>query len=84
MLTDAKAREPEVIRKEIDRLEKQILQYIGVYVSKDQVDIALIKKCKTTAIPALNTAMGNIQKSLQRYVGFVGIDPDYCDKIENL
>ena len=35
-------------------------------------------------IPALNTAMGNIQKSLQRYVGFEDIDYDYCDKIESL
>ena len=28
--------------------------------------------------------MGNIQKSLQRYVGFEDIDVDYCNKIENL
>ena len=28
--------------------------------------------------------MGNIQKSLQRYIGFEDIDIDYCNKIENL
>ena len=61
------------MRKGIDRLEMQIKQYINVYVSKDQVDIALIKKCKTTEVPALNSAMGNIQKALQKYVGFDGI-----------
>ena len=84
LLTDAKAREREVIRKGIDRLEKQILQYIGVYISKDQVDIGHIKMCKFTDILALNTAMGNIQKSLQRYVGCDGKDPEYCNEIENL
>ena len=39
LLTDAKARKQEVVRKGIDRLKKQILQYI----SKDLVDIALVK-----------------------------------------
>ena len=28
--------------------------------------------------------MGNIPKALQRYVGFEGIDLDYCDKIKDL
>ena len=81
LLTNAKAREQEVVRKGIDRLEKQVLQYIGVFISKDLVDIALVKKCKTTDNPDLNLAMGNIQKALQRYVGFDGMDPDYCDSI---
>ena len=62
----------------------QIKQYSSVYASKDQLDIALIKECKTTDIMALNSAMGNIQKTLQRYVGFDGIDPAYCDRIEEL
>ena len=84
LLTNAKAREQEVVRKGIDRLEKQVLQYIGVFISKDLVDIALVKKCKTTDIPALNIAVGNVQKSFQRYVGFEHIDFDYCNRIENL
>ena len=28
--------------------------------------------------------MGNIQKALQKYVGFDVMDPVYCDKIEEL
>ena len=59
----------------------QIKQCTSVYVSKNQIDIAIFKKCKTTDNPDLNLAMGNIQKALQRYVGFDGTDPDYCDSI---
>ena len=32
---EVKAREHEIVRKGIDRLEMQILQYINLYVSKD-------------------------------------------------
>ena len=35
-------------------------------------------------MPALNSAMGNIQKALQRYVRIDGMDPEYCDRIEDL
>ena len=84
VLREVKARECKIVRKGIDRLEMQIKQYTSVHVSREQVDIVLIKKCKTTDIPALNSAMGNIQKALQRYVGFDGMDPDYCDGIEEL
>ena len=77
-------REQEIVRKGIDMIEIQIKQYTSVYVSKDQVYIALIEKCKTTDILAFNYAMGNIQKALQRYLGFDGMDPDYCDRIEEL
>ena len=45
-MREVKARELEIVRKGIDRLEMQIRQYINVYVSKDQVDIALIKSVK--------------------------------------
>ena len=83
-LREVKVREPEIVRKVIDRLKMQIKQYIIVYASKDQVEIGLIKKCKTTDIPALNSATGNIQKALQKYVGFDGMDPDYCDRIDEL
>ena len=72
------------MRKEIERFEKQILQYINVYISKDQINIALVKKCKTIDIPAVNSAIGNIQKALQRYVGSSGMDPEYCDLIREL
>lgn len=32
------------------------------------VDISLIKKFKTGDVPAVHSAVGNIQKSLQKYV----------------
>ena len=65
-------------------LEMQIKQYTSVYMSRNQVYIALVEKCKTTDIPALNSAMGNIQKALERYVGFDGMDPECCDRFEDL
>ena len=48
VLGEVKAREREIVRKGIDSLKMQIKQYTSVYASKDQVDIAFIKKCKTT------------------------------------
>ena len=62
----------------------QIKQYINVYVSKDQIDIALVKKFKITDVPALSVAMGNIQKALQRYVVFDGMNAEYYYRIEDL
>ena len=32
----------------------------------------------------MNSVIGNIQKALQRYVGFSGMDPEYCDQIIEL
>ena len=55
-----------------------------MYYLKDQINIALVKKCKTTDIPAVNSGIGDIQKALQRYVGFRGMDPAYCDRIGEL
>ena len=66
---DVRSREQEIVRKEIERLEKHILQYIDLYITKDQINIALVKKCKTSDIPAVNSAIGKIQKELQNYVG---------------
>ena len=63
-LENCKVREGEIVRKGIKRLQMQIKQYISANISRDLFDIALIKKCKTTDIPALNWAMGNIQKAL--------------------
>ena len=48
------------------------------------MDIALLKKCKTVDVPAVNSAIGNVQKALQKYVGFNGMNSDYCDKIGDL
>ena len=65
-------------------MERQISQLIGAIISKDHVDIALLKKCKTVNVPAVNSAVGNIQKALQKYVGFKGMDSKYCDEIDDL
>ena len=78
------SREREIIKKGFERLEKQILQLINVSVSRDQVNIALLKKCKSVDVPAVNSAIGNVQKALQKYVGFSGMDSEYCDRIGEL
>ena len=55
-----------MVRKGIDRLEKQIFQFTQTQITKDHMDIALLKKCKTTDIPAVNIAIGAIQRALQK------------------
>ena len=35
-------------------------------------------------VPAVNSAIGNIQKAQQKYVGFKGMHSSYCDTIDNL
>ena len=65
-------------------MEKHILQLINVFISRDQVNIALLRKCKTVYVPALHSAIGNVQKALQKYVGFSGMDSEYCDRIGEL
>ena len=75
------SKEQEIVRNGIERLEKQVLQYIDIYISCDQVNIALIKKCKTNDVLTVNSMIVNIQKALQKYVGFSGMDPEHCDRI---
>ena len=77
-------KEQEIVKKGIERLEKHILQYVNIYISRDQINIALVKKCKTTDIPDVNSLIGNIQKELQKYLEFSGMDPEYCDRIGEL
>ena len=81
---DSSSQEREIVKKGIERLEKQILQLIGVFISQDQVNIALLKKFKNVDVPAVNSAIVNVQKALQKYVGFSGMDSEYCDRIEEL
>ena len=50
----------------------------------EPVDISLIKKYKTVDVPCVHSAIENIQKSLQRYVKFSGMDSRYCDMINDL
>ena len=51
--------------------------YLGIKL----IYIALVKKCHITNVPVVNSAIGNIQKALQKYVGFNEMDSEYCDKI---
>ena len=38
------------------------------------MNIALLKKYKTVDVPVVNSAIGNVQKALQKYVGFNGME----------
>ena len=71
----------DVVKKGMVRLEKQIVQLISVHISWNQVDIALLKKCKTIDVPAMNSAIGNVQRALQKYVEFNRMDSEYCDNV---
>ena len=44
-------------------MERQISQLIGAVISKDHVNIALLKKCKTVDVPAVNSAVHSINAS---------------------
>ena len=72
------------MKKGIERMEKQIFQLISVHISQEQVDIALLKMCKTVDVPAVNAAIGNIQRALLKYVSFDGMESKFCEKVENL
>ena len=62
------SRERDVVRKSIELAKKQLEQIISVSLMMDTLDISLIKKYKTVDVPAVHSTMGNIQKSLQKYV----------------
>ena len=54
-------------------------------ISREQADIALLKKCKTVdVLLAVNCKIGNIQRALQKYVGFEGMESNFCDVVESL
>ena len=65
IVNENRSRDQDIVRKGIERLEKQISQYTRIQISRGQIDIALLKKCKTTDIPAVNLAIENIQRALQ-------------------
>ena len=60
-------------------MQKQIYQLISVQISQENVVIALLKKCKTVDVTAVNAAIGNIQQALQKYVSFEGMDAECCE-----
>ena len=61
---DSCSREREIVKKGIERLEKQIPQSINVLIPRDQINIALLKKYKTVDVPAINS--GDIVNNLAR------------------
>ena len=63
-------RERDVVRKGIERSEKLILQLISTKITSDYVDIALIRKCNTFDLPALQSASKMCEKSLLKYLSF--------------
>ena len=77
--TVSNTREQEIVRKGIERAEKQLRQIISNNLMESSKDISLIKKHKTVDVSAIHAAVGNIQKSLQKYVKFPEIDYEYCD-----
>ena len=77
-------REGDVVRKGIEQSEKLILQLISTRIPSDYVDIALIRKCNTIDLPALQSASKTCEKSLLKYLSFPGIDNSYCDRISAL
>ena len=73
-----------LVRKGIEQSEKLILQLISTRIPVDYVDIALIRKCNTIDLPALQSASKTCEKSLLKYLSFPGIDNSYCDRISAL
>ena len=60
------------------------MQLISTRIPSDYVDIALIRKCNTIDLPALQSASKTCEKSLLKYLSFPGIDNSYCDRISEL
>ena len=57
---------------------------ISTRIPSDYVDIALIRKCNTVNLPALQSASKTCEKSLLKYLSFPGVDNSYCDLISSL
>ena len=76
--------ERDIVRKGLERTEKQLKQIILSDITTIGTDISLIKKHKTVDVPAVHAAVGSMQKSLQKYVKFSGMDPEYCELMNEL
>ena len=48
------------------------------------MDIALVRKCNTIDLPALQSASKTSEKSLLKYLSSPGVDNSYCDRISTL
>ena len=73
-----------MVRKGIEHSENLILLLISTWIPSDYVNIALIRKCDTIDLPALQSASKTCEKSLLKYLSFPGVDNAYCDWIYTL
>ena len=78
---ESHTRERDLVKKSIERARKQLQQIVIADLGMNPVDISLVKKYKTVDVPAVHSAVGNIQKSLQKYVKFPGVSYEYCDEV---
>ena len=78
------ARERDIIRKGIEQSEKLITQLISTEIPSDYTDIALIRKCNSIDLPALQSDSKTCEKSLLKYLFFTDIDNSYFDWISDL
>ena len=53
-MAESNRRECEIVRKGIERTEKQLRQLIRNEIQMDSVDISLIKKYKTVDVPCVH------------------------------
>ena len=63
MVDEAEIIERDIVRKGIERLEKQQLQFTKNEIMEEPMDIPLVKKCKTVDVPSVQAAVGYIQKA---------------------
>ena len=77
-------RECEIVKKGIQRTEKQLRRLVSKNLEMKHTDISLVRKYKTVDIPCVHAAIGSIQKSLQRYVKFPEMDTQYCETVDDL
>ena len=61
-----------------------MLQLISTRISSDYMYIALIRKCNSIDLPALQSASKTCEKSVLKYLSFPGVDNSYCDRISTL
>jgi hypothetical protein len=62
---ESHARERDLVKRSIEQARKQLQQIVIADLGMSPVDIALVKKYKTVDVPAVHSAVGNIQKSLR-------------------
>jgi len=81
---DINSKEREIVRKGIERLERQLRQLTNSEINEEPLDIPLIKKCKTVNVPSVHSAVEHIQKAVQKYIKFPSSDDNYVNYVTDL